>query len=343
MASQTCDQCGAEVAADEQFCPSCGSFLDPMSARSSRPRPQPGGNVISVNSDGTSNNGSYEEFSLDTPPPDDEPPAEDGPEGGSQSSRGVTCPSCGATNPANNRHCQECGARLAQGPLPTAPRPAVQATAGVRAALAISGLLLGVIVIALLFNTFTGGDDPEAITSTTVANTTIPTVQEVGPIDVLGQTCDPDGIGSLICANLTDGNPDTEFQTSWAEVIEGDGEIIIRLTFSELMAINQIRWTNIEDATRFRQNYRARGIEVVSQDQLASVPFELQDLPGIQTFDYAALNTARLDIKIVSAYDAEVVDENVWDEIAVSEITIIGRPASPSSNTVPSTTTTTAP
>ncbi len=338
MASQTCEHCGASVPADEQFCPSCGSFMDPMSSPS-RPRPKPSGNVISVNSDGANGN-AYEEFSLDTPP--ESPEAEEEPPEASppSSSRTVTCPSCGAINPANNRHCQECGARLAQGPLPTAPRPAVQASAGVRAALAISGLLLGVIVIALLFNTFTDGD-PEPTSTTVAPSTTVPPPAEVGPITILGQTCEPEGIGTLRCANLTDGNPDTEFQTSWAEVLEGDGEIIIRFTFPELMAINEIRWTNIEDSTRFRQNYRARGLELVSQDSVTTVPFELQDLAGIQTFRYSALNTARLDIRIVSAYNAEVVDENIFDEIAVAEITIIGRPSSPTSNTAPSTTTTT--
>ena len=30
MVSQTCNHCGANVADDEQFCPNCGSFIDPM-------------------------------------------------------------------------------------------------------------------------------------------------------------------------------------------------------------------------------------------------------------------------------------------------------------------------
>ena len=30
MVTQTCEQCGATVAADEQFCPNCGGFIDPM-------------------------------------------------------------------------------------------------------------------------------------------------------------------------------------------------------------------------------------------------------------------------------------------------------------------------
>ena len=62
----------------------------------------------------------------------------------------IQCPSCGSPNPTTNRHCEECGARLSQGPLPVAPRPAVQATAGVRAVLAIAGLLTTVVIIAIV-------------------------------------------------------------------------------------------------------------------------------------------------------------------------------------------------
>ena len=87
---------------------------------------------------------------------------------------GVSCPSCGASNPPSNRHCQECGARLRQGPLPTAPRPAVQATAGVRAALAISALLFAVVVVAILFNVFSGDDTPSS-TTLTASSSTSPT------------------------------------------------------------------------------------------------------------------------------------------------------------------------
>ena len=157
MASRKCDQCGATVPRDEQFCPSCGSFMDPLVPEAAARRD----NIISVSSDGN-----YEEFNLDNPP------REDSPSGRGASDRGsVSCPSCGASNPPSNRHCQECGARLRQGPLPTAPRPAVQATAGVRAALAISALLFGVVVIALLFNVFNG---EAATSSTTLALPTTP-------------------------------------------------------------------------------------------------------------------------------------------------------------------------
>ena len=328
MASQTCEHCGAIVAGDEQFCPSCGSFMDPMDVPRPRPRPSGGGsNVISVSSDGPSDS-PYEEFSLETPPPpEDTPqtpppatPAGNGNEGGGP----VNCPSCGAINPANNRHCQECGARIRQGPLPTAPRPAVQATAGVRAALAISGLLLGVILIALFFNIFTG-DNPEAGASTTTTSTTLGVLPDPAPIDVLDETCDPPGIAGLDCSNLTSGSfgQGNEYQVSWEDVDDG---VEIRLVFVEPMAVVSIEWVNMEDATRFRQNYRAQSLVIQAQDSVTEFPARLEDQPGTHRIAYSALDTTTLVIRVVDVYQAELTDDNIFDELAIDEIVVIGRP-----------------
>jgi hypothetical protein len=353
VASQTCDHCGAIVAGDEQFCPSCGTFMDPMDVPRPRPRSSGGGNVISVSSDGPGDS-PYEEFSLETPPPSEDvpPPPPKTPRGNGNGGAGpVNCPSCGALNPPNNRHCQECGARLRQGPLPTAPRPAVQATAGVRAALAISGLLLGVILIALFFNIF-NGEDPVADASTSTTSTTLQVLGDPSPIDVLDQTCEPEGISGLGCPNLTAGTfgQGNEYQVSWEEN-QGEG-VTIRLSFFEPVAISAIQWINIEDNTRFLQNYRARSLVVRADDSLDEVPVTLEDRPGTQQFPFSALNTNFLTIQVVEAYQAEETDNNIFDEIAIDEIVVIGRPVTPSSNTtvpgagsttVPGTSTTTTP
>ncbi|MGD2102546.1 MAG: zinc ribbon domain-containing protein, partial [Acidimicrobiia bacterium] len=240
----------------------------------------------------------------------------------------ITCPTCGAANPPNNRHCQECGARLRQGPLPTAPRPAVQATAGVRAALAISGLLLAVILIALFVNIFTG-DGTGAQSTSTTTSTTVPQIQESGPIDALSVSCDPSGIGSLICTNLVAGQGN-EYQVSWEEVAN-DG-VKITFTFREPIAISEIEWTNIEDSVRFRQNYRANGLVLKAQDSLVETPVTLQDQAGTQLIQYTALSTTTLEITVVSAFEAEIVDENRFDELAIDEIVIVGRPVTPTTD-----------
>lgn len=327
MVSQTCDQCGASVAADEQFCPECGAFLDPMSPR--RRHTHPGsGNVISVSSNGT-----YEEFSLDEPPPAEPRPSPDPEEGpgdpdGPDST--VTCPSCGAINPAGNRHCQECGARLSQGPLPTAPRPAVQATAGVRAALGISGLLFLVIVVALLFNIF-GGEETAADTTVQSTTTTEQVINDPTQIEILDVECLPQGLGAFTCGNLTSGNSN-EYQVNWEELSEAEGNIKIKLIFDRPMIVTRIDWSNIEDPTRFRQNYRARGLTIDAQGSLTQRPHELQDTPGTQTIDYAALNANWIEITVQSAYFAERVADNIFRELAIDEIVVWGRPANPTSS-----------
>jgi len=312
VASHTCEQCGANVPADEQFCPVCGNFIDPLA----RPTRSTSDTVITVSSDGN-----YEEFGLEDQPPPDETAEGETPE----PPRTHSCPSCGALNPPNNRHCQECGARLSEKPLPTAPRPAVQATAGVRAALAISGLLFAVIIGAILFNIFTG-DGP---TGTTIAavTTTTQTVAQLGPIEVLSSDCTPEGIGAFVCDNLTSGT-DAEYQVSWEDLVEGEA-IEIRLTFRQPMTITRVDWSNLEDITRFKQNYRARGILIDAQNALQPFPKELEDVPGTQTFGYAAVNANWITFTIESAYNAEVTDGNVFRELAIQEITIFGRPANP--------------
>jgi hypothetical protein len=321
VASRRCEHCGATVAADEQFCPNCGSFLDPL-----EPRPAPGReNIISVNSDGN-----YEEFELTSPPPESDRPRQGG-------VGEATCPSCGAVNPANNRHCQECGARLSQGPLPTAPRPAVQATAGVRAALAISALLFGVVVIALIFNVFNG--DPEATASTTTApSATSTSIAELAPVDVLDVECNQEGVGSFVCDNLIDGG-EAEYQFDYEAVPEGE-PITIRLIFDRPTVVQRIDWINLEDATRLKRNYRARGIVIEADNSLQPVLVQLEDLAGSQPVAFAALDATSIQITIESDYPAEVVDDERFTEMAIQEIRVIGRPGSVTNGTSGTTPTT---
>ena len=313
MDSQICRHCGAEVAADEQFCPECGTFIDPLAPPRPAPSPPPPGNVISVTSDGN-----YEEFSLEGRPPG--VPVDDLAEGGR------SCPSCGAINPIANRHCQECGARLNQEPLPTAPRPAVQATAGVRAALAISGLLFVVVIAALVVNAF-GGEEEAAAPTTAVPTTTAPVVLENEPIQILKVECTPPGLGSFACSNLISGSS-AEYQMRWEELAEGE-TVTIKLFFSQPMIVTQILWKNIEDPVRFAQNYRARGLRIDAQGSLTELPFELEDIPGTQSIDYAAVNANWIQITVQTAFQAEVVNNQVFRELAIDEITVIGRPAIP--------------
>jgi hypothetical protein len=54
--------------------------------------------------------------------------------------------------------------------------------------------------------------------------------------------------------------------------------------------------------------------------------------------EYSALNTATLIVKVVDAYQAEIVDENIFDELAIDEIEVWGRPVITPTGTTPTTT-----
>lgn len=300
MARHVCPECGATVTGGEQFCPTCGTFLGYPD------EPEHG------------HDNDYEHFELGAGPP---------PEPARRPSTTLICPSCGTENAPTNRHCEECGARLSQGPLPTAPRPAVQATAGVRAVVAIGGLLLGVIVIALLFQIF-GGDDP-ATTTTLSAESTSTTVApvEVTVLEPLDVTCSVEGLGSFTCSNLISGT-DALYQINWVEH-EATGEpLTITIRFPIAVAIARIDWHNISnDETRFRRNFRARALTISADDSFSDVQRDLQNLPGVQEIEFASRNTNQVTIDITSAWNAEVMDEQVFTEIAIDEIQVLGRPA----------------
>jgi hypothetical protein len=288
--------------------------------------------IISVSSSG------FEEFDLSEPPQSPAPIASER----SRPRQGNTtqCPSCGAINPSNNRHCEECGARLSQAPLPTAPRPAVQTTAGVRAALAISGLLFAVVIIALLFNVFTGDGGPTTTTTSAESTSTSPTIEENGPLAVIDTTCSVEPVGSFSCANLTSGS-DAQYQANWEDLPDGE-KIVIRLTFGQPMVVQQIQWKGVTDPVKFAQNYRPRGLVLTSSDAISDISFELSDDPGLQTIPFAAIGANWIEIEIQSAYFAELTEGNVFKEIAIDEITAIGRPQA-QSTTSSSTTSTTTP
>lgn len=284
---------------DEQFCPTCGTWIDPL-----RPR-EP--------------EAEFEEFELG------DEPVEGASAGQIRVPRAeVQCPSCGAPNPASNRHCEECGARLSQGTLPVAPRPAVQTTAGVRAAMGISAVLLVVIVAVALVNLF--GDDGGAAPETTQLAATTSTTQppEAGPLDPLDVRCSVEGLAGFSCDNLIDGG-DGEYQINWEELEPGQ-PVTITFTFSEATQIANIVWENLEEGDRFFQNYRVRSVNITDGGGVP-IPTPLEDTPGTQIVQFVSPRTFELAIEITDVYDAQERNDQIFSELAIREIQVLGRPA----------------
>jgi hypothetical protein len=289
---------------DEQFCSTCGAWVDPLD-QGDRPE------------------GEFEEFSLG------ETPDENGPAPVRVPRQEVQCPSCGARNPANNRHCEECGARLSQGALPVAPRPAVQTTAGVRAAMGISAVLVVVVLAVALINLFSGDDASTETTAATDGNTTTTEAAPAAPLTLLDPECTVEGYSGLGCGNLTDGDATQagEYQFDWVATTDaGENPTIVLKFLDGSVTVRGIVWSNIEDETRFQQNYRASRITITADDG-RSLPVDIQNSRGDQVIDYVAIATNTLTIEITGAHAAQDVEGQVFNDLAVAEIQVVGNPA----------------
>jgi hypothetical protein len=306
LAQHTCDNCGATVGNDE-FCPTCGAWIDPLQRDGGSPD-------------------EFEEFALGDTPAD---PDAAGPRSVRQPQHETPCPSCGSLNPASNRHCEECGARLSQGTLPVAPRPAVQTTAGVRAAIGISGVLVLVILAVLLVNVFGGEEeDPSAAGDTLVPpgeTTTTVVRRESEPLQPLDVTCSVEGISGLNCDNLVDGDPATEYQFDWVD-LDPTTTVTVTMVFDQEVVVRQILWTNITDETRFQQNYRVARLSI-SDDDNVPLPIELENVPGQQAIPYTSFPTFRLEIELTDVHSAQEAEGEVFNELAIAEIEVWGFPA----------------
>lgn len=189
--------------------------------------------------------------------------------------------------------------------------------------MAISGLLLIVILVALAFNIF--GGDETATTTTVELSTTTSQVVENAVIPILDVECEPQGLGSYACSNLAAGQ-NSEFQVNW-ETLEAEEETLrIRIKFSQAMTVSRLEWINIADETRFLQNHRARGITIDADNQVTSVSTTLEDTRGGQIVNYVAINANYIDITVHSSHRSQVVNGNSFAELAIDEIVVWGRP-----------------
>ena len=122
----------------------------------------------------------------------------------------VVCPACGARNPAFNHHCERCGSRLSQDPMPIAASPSSRSSAGGRALGVLSGVVLLVALVALIVNIFSGGDEaalPDTTSSTTTSTQPV-IVTEIFPTSATTSSELSDRFGAEM---LIDGDPETRW------------------------------------------------------------------------------------------------------------------------------------
>jgi len=312
LSEHTCTNCDAQFS-DEQFCPQCGQWVDPLA------------------------DSEFEQFNLGATPPGsyvDEPVDADDSDYNEVPTipySSITCPSCGAGNPESNRHCEECGARLSQGPLPIAPQPLLQVSAGVRAAIMITGVLIGVLLIAWVFGALTGDPSEDSVAGGTSTTTTTPltavATQKLPPILI---TCSSEFV-SLPCGNLTDESVDTYWND---KSLKGEGAEFV-VTFSSPVQLETIVIMNVTDEEKFKRNYRIKDLEIIADDVNIPFNFSLEDKSQPQSVRMQTLATTTLTIRVTGTFAAEAYTnpdtgavEIPYTELALAELEFYGKPGS---------------
>lgn len=273
------------------------------------------------------NDETFEPFELEDTPsgetrrtaprPKEAPAARPGGGGKGGPPTGIPCPSCGTHNPPFNRHCDSCGARLSQAPLPVAPQPMLRTTAGARALMVLAGVILTVALLALAVNVFRHGDGTATSTTTTITTTVTIDIEELQPIRV---ECTSE-LTSFPCENLIDDNPNND----WNAEAGGVGTVLTFL-FSPPVQITEVILFNLDDAERFARNARIKGLEIKVDDLPQATIGELLDTNDPQRVQLRSLRTSSVEITITSAFPGQTYDgKEPFAELALKEVAFYGR------------------
>lgn len=263
----------------------------------------------------------FEPFELDEGPPG---PGEEAPPAAQaliDEVPMVACPSCGTANPAYNRHCESCGARVSQGHLPVAPQPMLRTTAGARALMVLAGVILAVALIALLVNIFRGGTDSPTVEPTVATSgvTTIPSqaIVELAVTNVIASS----EIPGFPASALIDSDP----TNSWNDT-QQSGQAFLTFTFAQPVQITQIQVQNITDDERFLRNFRIKDYEIEIDDLPTVTSGTLDDDNSPQTIPVPSLQTTELTLRVVSTYAAVPFEGKLpFRELALQEVKFFGR------------------
>jgi hypothetical protein len=270
--------------------------------------------VTSADADAASTTPPPAQTTSDTRVPDTHVTTEQGPVDS------VACPSCGATNPSYNHHCERCGSRLSTDPMPIAPAPAARTSAGGRALGVLAAVVLVVALVALMVNIFRSGDaevlGPDS--SSTSTSTTLPViVSEIVPTSVKASS----EIVNFEATNLIDGDPETRWND---ESARGVGAWI-EFTFATPVQITEMEFQNVSDDTKFRQNYKIQGYTITVNDLNVPISGRLVNSNEPQRVRIASLETFTLRVDVSTTYPAEPVgDAPPFDELALEDVRFFG-------------------
>jgi hypothetical protein len=233
----------------------------------------------------------------------------------------INCPSCGSQNPVFNHHCERCGSRLGQDPMPIAPAPQSRSSAGGRALGVLAAVVLVVALVALMMNIFRGGEadvaGPETSSSSTTTTVLVPTVE----LFAASASASSQVAVAFGPENLIDGNPETR----WNDDSQRGVGAWLEFTFATPVQIREIVLQNVTDNEKFKRNYKIQGYTITVNDLNVPISGRLANSNEPQTVKIASLETFTLRIEVTTTHPAEPIGDNPpFEELALQGVQFFG-------------------
>jgi hypothetical protein len=235
----------------------------------------------------------------------------------------VYCAACGNPNHPSNRHCEMCGARISRSQTPVAPQPMLRTTAGARALVVLSSIVLSVALLAIVINQFGGGGEDETA-STSSTSTTLAAVP-IGDLTPIRVDCTSE-LDAFPCTALIDDDPTNRWNATPDSGIVGAE---LTFFFSPPVQITEVFLTNVTDDEGFARNARIRGLEIEIDDLAQTTIVELDDTnEEPQRIQIRSLRTSSVTMTITSAYPGATFEgKEPFQELALQAIQFFGRVA----------------
>lgn len=246
----------------------------------------------------------------------------------------VSCPVCWSPNPATNRFCEFCAARLGLRPGYSPPRSGVGSPSFSGGVISILFGLAAVLFVVLLVVAL-GRGDPVPSSTTITATSTVPSVDATTPIETSPResaaptVLTPDAVVAsselteeFQASNLADGDPETVWRDASRR---GDGAALT-FRFDAPITVTAVVVWGVPNDEAFHQSYRIRRFRLDLGGGAPVVEGEIPDSPEPFRLDLGGVETSAVTLEVVSVYPGEPHDgEAAADELAVAEVELWGR------------------
>lgn len=251
---------------------------------------------------------------------------------GGQGSSQVSCSICWSANPASNRFCENCAARLGLRPGYTPARSGVRSTPFSGGVLTLSFVLGLLFLVVLLVIALGEDEDPSPTTVSPTVPATTSTSESAAPF-----SGDPAGPRSLTpsevvasselstefaATNLVDGDTDTV----WRDASLNGDDALLTFRFDQSVTLDAVVIIGIPDDEAFHRSFRIRGFRLDPGGGAPPVDDEVPDSPAPHRIDLGGIETTGIVLEVLSTHAAESHGEApAAEELAVAEVEIVGR------------------